>query len=201
MIDNHLVSWSILAAFLLFLIYTLIVVREEKQSFVDSAKSFAFKQFAFKIPSWWGLVEEKADLVRWKRLDTHYDWEAKLEWQDHLDSAISIEEDFKNRIETLQMVFDLDSSDILMPSDFKDRLEVKNGNLELVRIEGTATQDGVERCYLDAFLIRDHQRKQTLFATSLSSVLNGLVEGPYFEDMMLNLKWTPKDTEESVLVN
>lgn len=197
MLDNHLVSWGLLGAFLLFLIYTLIVVLEEKQSFVDSAKSYTLKQYTFKIPSWWGLTEETADLVCWKRLDTRYDWEARLEFQDHLDSKISIEEDFKNRIQDLKMVFDLDSSDILMPSDFKDRLEVREGNLELVRIEGTATQDGTERCYLDAFLIRDHKRKNTLFATSLSSVLNGLVEGPYFEEMMLKLSWDPFDVSKT----
>ena len=96
-----------------------------------------------------------------------------------------IEEDFKNRIEELELVFDLDSSDILMPADFKDRPEVREGDLEIVRIEGTATQQGTERCYFDAFLFRDHKRGEVLFASSHSSVLNGLVEGPYFEEMIL----------------
>lgn len=186
---DHLGSWIALILFILFLLYTLIVVLEEKKSFLESALDFNFHQFAFKIPSWWGLIEEKEDCVRWQRTDTRYDWEAKLEFSENLNSSLSIEEDFKNRIEELEMIFDLDSSDILMPGDFKGRPEVEDGSLELVRIEGTATQKGTERCYLDAFLVRDHKRGHTLFATSLSSVLNGLVEGPYFEEMMLNLKW------------
>ena len=195
---DHLGSWIALILFLLFLLYTLIVVVEEKESFLESALDYSFKQFHFKIPSWWGLISENDREVRWQRTDTRYDWEAKLELNKDLDKSISIEEDFKNRIEKLEMVFDLDSSDILMPSDFKERQEVQDGALELVRIEGTATQMGTERCYLDAFLIRDHKRGETLFATSLSSVLNGLVEGPYFEEMMLNLKWdAPRNASEN----
>jgi hypothetical protein len=198
MFMEHWGSWLALILFLLFLLYTLIVVVEEKDSFIENALEYSFKQFHFKIPSWWGLIEESEHRVRWQRTDTRYDWEAKLELQNNLDRSISIEEDFKNRIEAMEMVFDLDSSDILMPSDFKDRQEVQDGSLELVRIEGTATQKGTERCYLDAFLVRDHKRGQTLFATSLSSVLNGLVEGPYFEEMMLNLRWDdPKVASEN----
>lgn len=137
------------------------------------------------------MTEESNHHVLWERTDTRYEWQAKLQWEEGLNKSISIEEDFKNRIEELEMIFDLDSSDILMPSDFKSMKEVNEGILELVRIEGTATQSGTERRYLDAFLIRDHAREETLFATSLSSVLNGLVEGPYFEEMMLTLKYRP----------
>lgn len=189
MIIDHWLSWALLAAFLLFLAYTLVVVKEEKASFKESAKDYSFHQFTFKVPSWWGLIEEKENLVRWQRTDTRYDWEAKLERETTLNKNISIEEDFKNRIEELELIFDLDSSDILMPADFKDREEVEKGELEIVRIEGTATQKGTERCYFDAFLFRDHKRGETLFASSHSSVLNGLVEGPYFEEMMKSAHW------------
>ena len=196
MFTEHWLSWTLLGAFILFLFYTLIVVKEEKASFRESAKEIIFHQFKFQIPSWWGLIADgqaadDKNTLRWKRLDTRYDWEAKLQRETGLNGDISIEEDFKNRIEELELIFDLDSSDILMPSDFKNRQEVLDGHIELVRIEGTATKSGTERCYFDAFLVRDHLRKECLFATSLSSVLNGLVEGPYFEEMMLNFDWSP----------
>lgn len=189
MFIEHLWSWLLLGAFLIFLLYTLIVVAEEKSSFLESAKKLRWNQFEFQIPSWWGVIQETENLLVWQRTDTRYDWKATIERQTQLDKSISIEEDFKNRVEKLEMVFDLDSSDILMPGDFKNRPEVRDGKIEIVRIEGTATQHGTERCYLDAFLLRDHLRNETVFATSLSSVLNGVVEGPYFEEMMLNLKW------------
>lgn len=156
-----------------------------------------FHQFTFHVPSWWGQVLEDEFEWQWKRTDTRYDWLASIKLEKDLNRNISIEEDFKNRIEELELVFDLDSADVLFPSDFKNQAPVKEGHLELVRIEGTATQHGIDRCYFDAFLVRDLKHNETLFASSHSSVLNGLVEGPYFEEMMLNLQWHPKKERPS----
>lgn len=185
---DHWLSWLILILFILALIYTLIVVKEERETFIENAKNLSFHEFEFLYPSWWGVTKEEANHIRWERTDTRYDWAANLYYETTLNDQISIEEDFKNRIEEMQMIFDLDSSDILSPEDFKKYPEFQSGILEVVRIEGTATQAGIERRYLDAFLIRNNEKKSSLFATSLSSVLNGLVEGPYFEEMMFSLK-------------
>jgi hypothetical protein len=188
MFSDHIVSWLLLALFLIALIYALIVVAEEKETFLETAVDFDFHGFHFSLPSWWSLTVEEEKLIQWERTDTRYDWKAKLEWIESYDKSISIEEDFKNHIEELQMIFDLDASDIKMPSDFENHPSVVTGDIEIVRIEGTATRAQVSRCYLDAFLIRDITRDKALFATSLSSVLNGVVEGPYFEQMMMNIK-------------
>ncbi len=188
---DHWLSWLILILFILALIYTLIVVKEERETFLENAKSLSFHEFQFLYPSWWGVTKEEVNHIRWERTDTRYDWAANFYYESTLNDQISIEEDFKNRIEEMQMIFDLDSSDILSPEDFKKYPEFQSGALEVVRIEGTATQAGIERRYLDAFLIRNNENKSCLFATSLSSVLNGLVEGPYFEAMMFSLKKMP----------
>lgn len=188
MFYEHWLSWTILFIIILILFYTLIVVAEEKDTFIENAQWKKFHQFNFPTPSWWTLVKESPLNLTWERTDTRYDWKCNLQKEESLANK-SIEEDFKDRIEELGMIFDLESSDILMPEDFKDSEDVIAGNLEIVRIEGTATQNGTERCYLDAFLVRDLKNKETLFATSHSSVLNGLVEGPYFEYMMLNLRY------------
>lgn len=193
MFSDHIVSWLVLGAFLAALIYALIVVAEEKETFLETAVDFDFNGFRFSLPSWWGLTINEANLAQWERTDTRYDWKAKLEWLEGLNRNISIEEDFKNHIEELQMVFDLDASDIKMPSDFANHKSVLAGDIEIVRIEGTATRAGTSRCYLDAFLVRDLSRGKVLFATSLSSVLNGVVEGPYFEQMMMNIERTTQE--------
>ena len=57
----------------------------------------------------------------------------------------------------------------------------------MVRLEGTATQEQTERLYYDAFLVREIKSGHYLYAESKSSILNGLVEGPYFEEVMLRL--------------
>lgn len=166
----------------------MVVVKEEKSTFLETAKKLLFHEFELSYPSWWGLTKEGPNHIRWERTDTRYEWSADLYYEDHLNQKISLEEDFKNRIEAMEIVFDLETSDLKTPEDFKELTEFKSGAWEVVRVEGTATQSGIERRYLDAFLIRNHIEKSCLFATSLSSILNGLVEGPYFEEMMFSLK-------------
>jgi len=179
-------DWIILISIILGLIYTLFVIKEEKNSFLDSALTRDFHQFRFLIPSWWGIVEDSENILRYQRLDTRYEWEARYEFIPRFDTEETIEDHFKARIHELEMLFDVDNGAIMNPSDFHDNGFVKSGRLEIVRIEGMATQSGIYRKYLDAFLIRDLETGSALFATSLSSILNGLVEGPYFEEGMLN---------------
>ncbi len=185
---DHWASWLFLFVMIIALLYTLIVVKEEKATFLDSAKTLLFHEYQFLYPSWWGVTKEETQHIRFERTDTRYEWSADLYYEKKLQEEISIEEDFKNRIEEMEIIFDLEASDIRMPEDFKEIPEFKSGELEIVRIEGTATQSGIERRYLDAFLVRNYKDKTSLFATSLSSILNGLVEGPYFEEMMFSLK-------------
>ena len=181
-------DWIIFISILLLLAYTLIVIREEKSSFKENAKEKKFNQFKFFVPSWWGTVEDTDTLLRYQRLDTRYEWEAKFDFVTYYDKTISIEEQFKERIHTLNVLFDPDSGVIMNPSDFNKHQQVINKRCSIVRIEGTATQDEIHRRYIDAFLVRDHKTQTALFAVSTSSILNGLVEGPYFEDVMLNFE-------------
>lgn len=178
-------DWLLLFLFLAALIYTLIVIKEEKKSFTENTIRKEFGNFIFLIPSWWGIVEDEADILRYQRLDTRYEWEAKFLLID-FEEEQTIEDQFKEKITELKVLFDTDSSVIMNPSDFKNHPQVLSKRFSIVRIEGTATQDETLRRYLDAFLLRDHKTKKALFATSLSSVLNGLVEGPYFEEVLLN---------------
>jgi hypothetical protein len=178
-------DWLLFFLFISGLIYTLVVIKGEKKSFNENAVKKEFSNFIFLVPSWWGEVENTNTTLRYQRLDTRYEWEAKFSLLSFTEEQ-SIEDQFKEKITALKILFDTDSSIIMNPSDFKNHIHVLSRRFSIVRIEGTATQDETERRYLDAFLLRDHQTKKALFATSLSSVLNGLVEGPYFEEVLLN---------------
>lgn len=185
-----IIEWSIFALIFLALIYTMIVIKEEKSSFKESATLKVFQGFQLMIPSWWGLKEESSTKLCYERLDTRYDWIANFEWFDSYDESQSIKEHFVSLTQNLQLIFDEDSSAILMPSDFRNQIDVMNKRIDCVRVEGMATQYGTERKYVDLFLLRDLERKGFLFCTSISSILNGLVEGPYFEEVILNIKKT-----------
>ena len=56
-----------------------------------------------------------------------------------------------------------------------------------VRVEGTCTEKKIYRFYYD-IMIGVLENDQTLWCQSKSSVLNGCVEGPFFEEALKNLK-------------
>jgi hypothetical protein len=172
-------------------IYTMSIIKNEKKNYLKNAKNIEFKNFRLLVPSWWGEIPSHSEnILIFKRLDTRYDWQATFTWTpENIDEKKEdIIELFKKLIVKRKILFDEDSSIIYNPSDFKDGALILSGLYEMVRLEGTATQDAQERLYYDAFLIREKESGAFLYAESKSSVLNGLIEGPYFEEVMTKLE-------------
>ena len=180
---NLYLEWSIFFMLIGFGLYTMKVIKNEKKQFLKEGVQIQFHHFQFLIPKWWTIVEQDRAQMIFKRTDTRYEWEAKLSL--HVSSLThSLEEIYKNEIEQRKIIFDLDTSVIYNPTDFNSLPIVQDGQYEMLRIKGTATQDRSERLYYDAFILRDKASGDYLYAESKSSVLNGLIEGPYFEEMM-----------------
>lgn len=180
-------DWIVLTLIIVLLIYTMIVIREEKRSYQESAITYQLGPITFPTPSWWGLIEQNERKLIFKRTDTRYDWQAHLYWVEENweeTSKLTLEEYFTSLLKDRELEFDEINSVIHSPEDFKDHPLVVAGDWEICRVEGTASKAVIERVYYDAYLIRDHQLKRHLYCESESSVLNGLVEGPYFEEMM-----------------
>jgi hypothetical protein len=170
-------------------VYTMRVIKNEKRNYLENAQEIMFKNFKLITPRWWSLVPtDSEDSICFKRLDTRYDWEARFKWFSEKSEGDIIEL-FKEKIVERKILFDEDSSVIHNPSDFRERDIIKSGKFEMVRLEGMATADRMDRLYYDAFLIRDLNTGHYLYAESKSSILNGLVEGPYFEEVMLRLEY------------
>lgn len=169
-------------------VYTMRVIKNEKKTYIENARIIVFKNFKLYTPNWWTqMPETSADEISFKRTDTRYDWEARFMWfQDQ--SGKDIIELFKDKIHERHILFDEENSIIHNPSDFTEKDLIKSGEYEMLRLEGTATADRAERLYYDAFLIRRISTGHFLYAESKSSILNGLVEGPYFEEVMLRLE-------------
>ena len=168
-------------------VYTMKVIKNEKKVYLENAVEVDFFQFKLLTPTWWSLVDsEKKDVICFKRLDTRYDWEARFHWITE-KKDINIIELFKEKIAERKILFDEENSVIHNPTDFREKDLIKSGLFEMVRLEGTATLDRSERLYYDAFLVRELNTGHYLYAESKSSILNGLVEGPYFEEVMIRL--------------
>ncbi len=181
-------EWFFLFLLIVLGFYTMWIIKNEHKTYIKNAREIHFKQFKLFVPSWWGEVpSENENELCFKRLDTRYDWEAKFIWTSIVE-PIDIIELFKNHINDRKILFDEDTSIIYNPSDFEEGKLIKSGLYEMVRLEGTATADRQERLYYDAFLIREKSSGAFLYAESKSSILNGLVEGPYFEEVMTRLE-------------
>lgn len=169
-------------------IYTMRIIKNEKKFYIENARTVIFKHFKLFTPAWWGEVATDNDNeLCFKRLDTRYDWEARFIWHPEA-MDIDIIELFKKQIADRKILFDEESSVIYNPSDFIERPLVSSGRFEMVRLEGTATADRQDRLYYDAFLVREISSGSYLYAESKSSILNGLVEGPYFEEVMIRIE-------------
>jgi hypothetical protein len=182
------VQWATLILLFIFAIYAMLVIKNEKKNYLKDPVIVHFKNFKFLIPKWWGVVEtNSAEVLHYKRLDTRYEWQATFHWIT-IPFDGTIEDLFKSIVAEKNIFFDLDTSVIHNPSDFQHSPLIQSGLYEMVRVEGTATEDKSERLYYDAFIVREKKSGHYLFAESKSSVLNGLVEGPYFEEVMLRLE-------------
>lgn len=193
-------SWIFLGLFLVAMIYTMIVIREEKASYKDNARAKDFGPYVFPVPSWWSCTTETESLLVFERTDTRYDWKAQIFWLTESLPSLSIEERFIEILKQKHLEFDEINSVIHEPESFKQHPLVQSGRWDICRVEGTATLSQVERVYYDAFLIRDLVLDKYLYCESKSSVLNGLVEGPYFEEMMslVELSSSAEKIDESV---
>lgn len=187
-IEKHFFEWVVLVLILVGLFYTMIVIKEEKKSYLESAKKKRFHDYLFLVPSWWGLAKEEDNKLIYKRLDTNYDWEAVFLKVNGIPDN-TIDEQMVSHLKGMKLEFDEDTTIIKKNKEIHHNFD----QFEIVRVEGTATKDLIERQYFDGFLIRNYDRDEYLWITSTSSILNGVVEGPYFEEMMFNFSLEKSD--------
>lgn len=180
-------EWLIIIGLFILGAYTMYVIKNEKNDYLKTAVTFKFHYIQFLIPRWWTQTAEETDYVSFERKDTRYDWIAKFFYFTD-ETQTPIENLFKEKIQELELIFDRDSSVIYNPTDFQKNPYVKSGSLEIVRIEGTATEKESERIYYDAILFRNKETGDCVFCSSRSGVLNGGIEGPFFEEAITNFE-------------
>lgn len=183
---NHLFDWIILIALILGAIYTMKIIGQEKSSFRDESYEVTFGELKLQIPKWWSITEQSERRLRFERTDTRYDWYAVYEYYpksqqlplpDILKEKLNLEGiEFDDDV-----VFETDSRVIFRDSDIQREFQ------EVIRVEGKATQNVVDRIYYDIYLTRRLKDEGYFIFESRSSVLNGSVEGPYFEESLAEL--------------
>ncbi len=178
-LNRHPTLWITLISLLVLLSYAALKIKNEPNDYLRKARMIKFKSFQLLIPSWWSQTKNSENLIRFERLDTRYDWYAEFWTISQMQDPHGLLEEL---IKSLKVVFD-------EKSDFEDYFidnKIDLPKLRIVRKEGMSTINGVERAYFDLFVAKSS--KKLLVGKSHSSILNGCVEGPYFEEVINRLK-------------
>lgn len=186
--SNHIFDWLVLLIIIGGAIYTMKVIGQEKSTFKDESYQVTFGRLSLMIANWWTIVEETPDALRFERTDTRYDWYATFRYLKNPDNKNlpQLLED-KLNLEKIEfdedVVFETDSRVLFRDSDIQEYFQ------EVIRVEGKGSQNVVERVYYDIYLMRAQNDDGYFIFESWSSVLNGSLEGPYFEESLSELSF------------
>lgn len=185
---NHIIDWLLLLIFLGGALYTLKVIGQEKSTFKDESYEVRFGNLSLMIPNWWSIVQNEKTYLRFERTDTRYDWYANFSYYpNHENKSIPTLLEEKLDLEKIEfdmdVVFETDSRVLFRDSEIQEYFQ------EVVRVEGQGSQDVVDRIYYDIYIMKAENDSGYFIFESKSSVLNGLVEGPYFEESLSELSF------------
>jgi hypothetical protein len=185
--SEHILGWLTVLALLGAGFYTMRIIGEEKSSFKDDSYQVTFGELVLMIPNWWSITSQTDHELRFERTDTRYDWYAVFKYvpnHEGKDLPKLLEE--KLDLEELEfdedVVFETDSRVLFRDSKVQEHFQ------EMIRVEGKASQKIVDRVYYDVLITRAQNEAGYFIFESKSSVLNGLVEGPYFEESLSELE-------------
>lgn len=190
-IIEHGFEWILVLVVLMFLVYLAKVIKSEKELYLSKAVPFNFHDFELLIPSWWSPHSqgEEDNTLHFHRADTYYDWKAKFSWLPLSEEELSkdMKEIFGSLVSKKHIQFDSAEAVIKDKEHFVSHPLKKFQETDFLRVEGTATEDDEHRIYYDAFVVKDKKQRGILFCESRSSILNGMLEGPYFEEVIHRL--------------
>jgi len=180
-LTKNLTQWLILICALFFLIYAAWIIKNEKKYFLKFARNIIIGSLKIKVPHWWSFKSKPLEHhVSFERTDTRYNWQSHfkiIKYQSDLEKSI------QNYL-AKKLSIKLDEGG----SIFKTNISIqKNNKLNALRVESMGTQFKTERIYID-LLITNYSQNEALLAYSLSSVLNGAVEGPYFDEVLKSIE-------------
>jgi hypothetical protein len=185
---NHFWEWAILLLLIGGAIYTMKIIGEEKSTFKDESYEVQFEKLSLMIPNWWTIVEQTPSLLRFERTDTRYDWRALFAYiPNHQNKSMPDLLEDKLNLENIEfdmdVAFETDSRVLFRDSEIQEHFQ------EIIRVEGRASQNVIDRIYYDIYIMRSQDDNGYFLFESWSSVLNGSVEGPFFEESLSELSF------------
>lgn len=175
-------DWVFLILLLLTLIYTMRVIKNEKNKAIKNGVPYPLGDLILTCPPWWTLTSTDERALTFERTDTRYDWKGSFTLLDESAANLDLHQKFISIIQDKKLF--LDEIHVFAPHEYEHQSH------RILHIESTGTMNAIERVYYDAYLVYQPSDYKLYYFESLSSVLNGMVEGPYFEEASKNFKWT-----------
>jgi hypothetical protein len=186
--SQHYIDWLILAILIAGAAYTMKIIGQESSTFKDESYEVQFGSLKLMIPNWWSITEQTETYIKFERTDTRYDWYAIFAYHpssEQKDMPALLED--KLNLEEIEfdmdVVFETDSRVLFRDPKIQEHFQ------EIIRVEGQGSEKVVERIYYDIYVMRGLEDQGHFIFESKSSVLNGLVEGPYFEESLACLSF------------
>jgi hypothetical protein len=183
-----LFEWLVFLLIIFFGIYAAWAIKNEKTTFHEDSVDYPWGHFLLPIAKWWSQVSypENDQAIVFERSDTRYEWSCFFEIEA---TDLSAQEFLENWIIKEQIELD-NSYDSFAETKDASYLIKDTAALEMIesfyRLEGTATLAKEKRIYLDVVTFKSFGK--LYFAKSISSILNGCVEGPYFEETLKSIR-------------
>lgn len=186
--STHAFDWLLVLLVLGGAIYTLKIIGEEKTTFKEEAYQVQFGDLALEIPRWWTITEQDDLHIKFERTDTRYDWYAIFSYiPDHQGKSLPDLLEDKLNLESIEfdmdVVFETDSRVLFRDTKIQEQFQ------EIIRVEGKGSQNQIDRIYYDIYLMRALNDQGYFIFESRSSVLNGSLEGPFFEESLACLSF------------
>ena len=164
------------------------IIGSEKSTFRDECYEVHFGPLSLQIPKWWTITEQSPLQLRFERTDTKYEWFALFTYiPDHMNKTLPDLLEDKLNLEKVEfdedVIFETDSRVLFRDSAIQEYFQ------EVIRVEGKGSQNVVDRIYYDLYLMRAQEDKGYFIFESWSSVLNGMLEGPFFEESLSELSF------------
>ncbi len=183
---SGLFPWFVVIGGLLLAVYTLSIIKNEGKSFKEECYFVSICGLTFPIPDWWDMKKIDDQTLQFSRTDTRYAWRAKYQYMIHSDKTplLTLLEQYQDKT---KIHFD---DDVIIETKsehlIKDKVLAQKFT-EVIRVEGKGTKDIIDRVYVDLYLLRFKEETNYFFFESVSSVLNGFVEGPFFEESIFEM--------------
>lgn len=187
---QHALSWLLLIGALLFSVYALFVIKNEVQTYKDDSAPIRIGRIEIDIANWWTLVKTLPQGFRYERTDGRYEWFGKFECFNP-SRFIKIEDIFDSYIKEQDIALDPDSIVTTESSHIFKEIPTRKAITECVRVEGKGSQHNNKRIYWDLYIFRIGTEKEYYQFESWSSVLNGMLEGPFFEEAVSLIRLIP----------